>query len=145
MITIQGKQFRNFAEQINKNKEDIAKLPSTPDTPVEPTAVLKPYLLLVNFQYGDNMNTQTSQGYAIVYMTAEEADKRETLQNIPNYIQLTCSIYSGIEQQVMTRIVEYQPIFNRLTSLMIDELPVLTVNSVHYQEFTENSSVIPGI
>ena len=23
MITIQGKQFRNFAEQINKNKEDI--------------------------------------------------------------------------------------------------------------------------
>lgn len=139
MITIQGKEFRNFAEQIYKNKEDIANLsPSTPTDPDTPTVAsdLKPYLLLVNFQYGDyDLNTRSGYGYAIVYMSQAEADRRESEQTVPNYIQLTASLVIQTGEAIVTDVYEYQPDNNRLASPITSGY-TLIIQSIHYQEFT---------
>lgn len=142
MITIQGKEFRNFAEQVMKNKEDIANKTSSPDAPTG--GALKAYRLRIDFQYGDyDLNTRTSYGYAIVYMTAAEAEQRQLLQNIPNFIQFTCSIRTANGDEIMTDIMEYQPNQNRLISPSVDGIPTLLVSTVQYQEFEDNANVIP--
>lgn len=138
MITIQGKEFRNFAEQIYKNKEDIASKSSTPTDPDTPTVTsdLKPYLLLVNFQYGDyDLNTRSGYGYAIVYMSQAEADDRESKQTVPNYIQLTASLVLSTGEAIVTNVYEYQPDNGRLVPPIAGGYNMI-IQSVHYQEFT---------
>ena len=134
MITIQGKEFRNFAEQVNKNKEDIALI----DKPsVVVSGDCKAYLVLIT---GEAQTTGYQYyGYTIVYLPPQTADRYESEQKLPSHIQLTYIenvIGGGINER--TSIFSYDFTTSELRDMLTSPSLILDATTIHYEEITES-------
>ena len=129
MITIQGKQFRNFAEQINKNKEDIALI----EKPTVISGDCKAYLVLIT---GEVQSTGYQYyGYTILYLPHQIADKYESEQTLPSHIQLTYSeIVPGEIANIRNSLFSYDYTTSELRD-MLSSL-ILDIETVHLEEIT---------
>lgn len=125
MITIQGKQFRNFAEQIKENKENIAN--------IDKGAELKAYLALIT---GEVQSTgHQYYGYTILYLPHQIADRYETEQTLPSHIQFTYSEIvpgetAGIRNSLFTYDYTTSELRDMLSSLILD------IGTIHLEEIT---------
>lgn len=95
MITIQGKQFRNFAEQVKENKENIDKIKDIQPIINVSGDTVQPYLMTLTFRFYNRSTGEVAssgipyEGYAIIYMTETEANQRIANKSFPDKIQLT--------------------------------------------------------
>lgn len=130
MITIQGKEFRNFAEQINKNKEDIALI----DKPTIISGDCKAYLVLIT---GETQSTGYQYyGYTILYLPPQIADRYELEQTLPSRIQFTYSvIVPGETASERTSVFSYDNTASELRDML--STPILEVGTIHYEEIVE--------
>lgn len=130
MITIQGKQFRNFAEQINKNKEDIANIDKGD---VVVNTELKPYLVLIT---GEVQSTGYQYyGYTILYLPPQIADRYESEQTLPSQIQFTYSeIVPGETAGIRNSLFSYDYDTDKLRD-MLSSL-ILETGTIHLEEIT---------
>lgn len=124
MITIQGKQFRNFAEQVNKNKEDIANVDK---------GELKPYLVLIT---GEVQSTGYQYyGYTILYLPPQIANRYKLEQTLPSHIQLTYSEnVTGETANLRNSLFSYDYTTSELRD-MLSSL-ILDIGTVHLEEIT---------
>lgn len=130
MITIQGKQFRNFAEQINKNKEDIANIDKGD---VVVNTELKPYLVLIT---GEVQSTGYQYyGYTVLYLPSPIADRYESEHTLPSHIQFTYSeIVPGETASIRNSLFSYDYTTSELRD-MLSSL-ILDVETIHLEEIT---------
>lgn len=130
MITIQGKEFRNFAEQINKNKEDIALI-EKPDVVI--SGDCKAYLVLIT---GEVQSTGYQYyGYTILYLPPQIANRYESEQTLPSHIQFTYSeIVPGETAGIRNSLFSYDYTTSELRD-MLSSL-ILDIGTTHLEEIT---------
>ena len=130
MITIQGKQFRNFAEQVNKNKEDIALI-NKDDVVV--SSDIQPYLVLIT---GEAQSTGYQYyGYTIVYLPPQIADRYESEQTLPSHIQLTYSEnVPGETAKLRNSLFSYDYTTSELRDMLYTS--ILDIGTIHLEEIT---------
>lgn len=129
MITIQGKQFRNFAEQINKNKEDIALI----DKSTVISGDCKAYLVLIT---GEVQSTGYQYyGYTILYLPPQIADRYESEQILPSHIQFTYSEnVTGENANLRNSLFSYDYTTSELRDML--STTILDIETVHLEEIT---------
>ena len=130
MITIQGKEFRNFAEQVNKNKEDIALI-EKPDVVI--SGDCKAYLVLIT---GEVQSTGYQYyGYTILYLPPQIADRYESEHTLPSHIQLTYSEnVPGETANLRNSLFSYDYTTSELRD-MLSSL-ILDIGTIHLEEIT---------